>query len=275
MAEETEAQVIADTATAAAVPHELDAEALHSVVLPHGATLQVLELEKYRAAPWAKKGALTLFTASALGEYVNRHKDDRTVLYADVEARSITAVLNDHAGASSSPGWADHRATLVLRHDPTWKRWTGNDGSYMAQEAFAEFIEEAYPDIVSPPAADMLELAQTLQATAKVEFRSQTLLANGQRQLRYEETVDAKAGQKGQLEVPSDFEVALIPFEGCDPYRVTAHLRLRLNEGNLRIGYVLQRPEDVIRSAFADILGTVESATDALALAGAAPTARR
>ena len=280
MAEETEAQVIVETAQAAAAPHELDTEVIHSLVVPVGYQHVVFDPEAYLPAPRSRRGSVTVFTASALGEYTERYKTTGTVLYADVVARSITAVLNDHQplgppDSVTAAGWADHRATLQLRPDPSWTRWTAQDNKLMDQVAFAELIETGFEDIVSPPAADMLELAQTLQAHTKAEFRSQQLLASGQRQLRYEETVDAKAGQSGQLEVPTEFVLGLIPFEGCDPYKVTAHLRLRLSEGHLAIGYVLHRPEDVLRAAFADILGTVEAATETLALAGTAPSPRR
>jgi uncharacterized protein YfdQ (DUF2303 family) len=275
MAEETEAQVIADTATAAATPHELDTEVIHSVVVPNGAKVEILDLEKHRKSPFDKRGAVTLFQGESLTAYVNRHKDDQTQIYADVEAASIVAVLNDHGPVATVPGWADHRATLKLRTTPEWERWIRNDGNLLNQVAFAELIEVGYLDIVEPPAADMLELAQTFQARSKAEFRSATVLQSGQRQLRYEETIDAKAGTTGQIEIPPFFTLGIAPFEGTDPYRIKALLRYRLSEGHLSIGYILERPQDVLRSAFADIVGEVAETTSVEPLYGAAPAPRR
>jgi uncharacterized protein YfdQ (DUF2303 family) len=279
MAEDTEADAVAELAVLAQTPKILDPNLIATVVRSASDVVEVLDGEKYLPAPKARRGSVTLYTGGSLSDYVNRHKNEETVLYADVVARTITAVVNDHAGNAaidgSYAGWADHRAELRLRHDPTWERWTRHDGQLMDQQSFAELIEVGFPDITAPPAADMLELAQTLQATVKADFRSQTILANGQRQIAYEETSAAKAGAKGQLEIPASFNLALIPFEGSATYPVVANLRFRLTDGVLRIGYVLQRPEDVLREAFADILSGIVSDTEVLALCGAAPAPRR
>jgi len=105
----------------------------------------------------------------------------------------------------------------------------------------------------------MLELAQSFQAKTKVDFESAQQLANGRRSLQFKETVDARAGQKGEIEIPAEFKLALKPFVGTDPYAVTARFRYRINGGNLLIGYKLNRPADVQRSAFGDIVDAIKA----------------
>jgi uncharacterized protein YfdQ (DUF2303 family) len=121
---------------------------------------------------------------------------------------------------------------------------------------------------VKPAGADLLELAQTFQATTKVEFRESKQLASGQRQFQYVEETDARGGQRGELTIPKEFELGIAPFEGCDPYRVIARLRYRLRDGKLSIGYVLDNPRDVERQAFRDVVETLSEACSLPALYG-------
>jgi uncharacterized protein YfdQ (DUF2303 family) len=175
-------------------------------------------------------------------------------------------VVNGHEAEAA--GWSDHRATLRLRHTPEWKRWIERDGKIEGQTKFAEHIEDCLADIVEPEAAVMLELAQHFQAAVKVNFRSAKQLSDGQRQLVYEETVEAKAGQRGEIVIPGSFVVGVAPFEGSVGYKLNARLRYRLSDGQLLIGYVLDRPDKVIRAAFDDVLAEVETATGLQAFAG-------
>lgn len=265
-------QAIIDVAQEAAVPKQLDPDR-YGVIVPDGGSFQLVDLvaerEKQGLTPYRKRGSATLHTAASLSEYVQRHATAATAIYADIEKASVVAVLN--GDTADTAGWGDFRATLVLRHPPAWKRWLSRNGVLGSQQQFAEHIETGLTEIVEPPAADLLEMAQHFQATAKVDFRSAKVLSNGQRQLTYEETIDAKAGQKGQLTIPAEFTVALQPFEGSAVYRVLARLRYRIADGSLVIGYQLDRPEEVLRAAFDDVLNEIAETTGLTPFAGVAP----
>lgn len=246
------------------------------VAVPAGYKVESLDLEPFGEAPARKRGKVTLHTGQSLAAYVNHHTvTDATALYADVEARRVVAVLDGHHAGSDNAGWGEHRAALALRHTPEWLAWIGKNGQMRDQVAFAEHIEENLLDIVDPAGADMLELAQTFQATTKVSFKSSQRLSSGEQQLTYLEDTDAKAGAKGDLIIPTRFELALRPFEGTEPYRVTARLRYRIGGGDLAIGYVLDRPEDVVRDAFDQILADIETETGLGAYRGTEPPAAK
>ena len=76
------------------------------------------------------------------------------------------------------------------------------------------------------------------------------MLANGQRVLRWEEEIDGKAGQKGDLKIPADLELVMAPFIGADPVLVTARFRYRINGGNLTLGVKLVDPLAALDAAF-------------------------
>lgn len=261
----SDAQEIVDVATRAAEPKPLDPTRIYSVITP-GGLHTVIDLASYLDAPRRKTGTVNLDTGDSLGQYVKAHAGPGTALFADMDAGNVTAVLNGHD--TDAPGWGDHRAVLRFRQTPAWERWRSNDRKMLSQVAFAEHIEDGLGEIVEPPGAEMLELAQSFQAATKVNFKSSRMLDSGQRQLDYEETIDARAGQKGNLVIPKAFTLALAPYEGCAPYKVVARLRFRIAEGTLTLGYVLDRPIDVLRSAFDDEVVKVETATGLTAYRG-------
>lgn len=267
-----DAQAIIDTAFAAAQPHRFADLHLATVVVPAGANLAQLNLEHLLNEPTRKRGIATFYAAGSFATYVEDHGEvGRTAVYADIEAKKVIGVLNGHETNNADAGWGDHRAILQLRHPPAWERWIDRDDVIGTQQAFAEHIETSLGDIVDPLAADLLEMAQSFQATVKVDFKSSQFLANGQRQLRYEETINAKAGQQGNLTVPSQFTVQLQPFEGSDTYKMTARLRTRIDNGRLLIGYQLDRPEEVLRAAFDDVLTEIEETTEITPYLGTPP----
>jgi uncharacterized protein YfdQ (DUF2303 family) len=151
---------------------------------------------------------------------------------------------------------------LELVHTPEWERWANRDGKVMTQQAFAEHIEDCLGDIRNPTAADMLEVAQSLEARTDVAFRSGVRLANGQRQFTWVENTEAKAGG-GTLEVPAEFELGLVPWIGRAqiPFKVMARLRYRVSPDGLMLGYKLVDTERILRKAFAeDIVAPIAGA---------------
>lgn len=277
----TDIQPLINTITAAASPSTIDdSQRFHGVVVPDGGRFELVDLEKhleqFRDRPRQKGGTYTAHDADSFVAYLGKHGLPETEVWADATASRLTAVINAHAtdtfldengadavDADRGAGRGDHRLQYAVSHTAAWRAWTAKDGQLLDQHTFSELIEDRAVDIVRPAAADMLELAQTFQATIGVTFESSKLLSSGERQLEYKETVESRAGRRGQLEIPKDFDLALVPFEGAAAYKVTARFRYRITDGNLRVGYRLERPEDVLREAFLDVVKHVEDAIEA------------
>lgn len=269
-----DAQVIVDTAIGAAQPTEIHEDILYSVVVPDGARQETLDLERFQDEPDRKRGTVTVADAPSFIAYFERHakaeqdsdSGSQPFLYADLKHARVTAVFNDDTGGV--PGWRDHRVVLVLETTPEWRRWAEHDGALLPQAAFAELVEDGLADIVDPPAADMLELAQKFQARTKVTFQSGYRTASGQRQLEYVETTTASAGESGKLTIPEQFTIGVAPWEGADAYKIQCRLRYRIENGNLRLGYALLRPHEILRAAFTDVVNELMEATGATAVRG-------
>lgn len=231
-------------------------------VVPEGYRLATTDLRPYLDRPARKAGAVSIVDADSFTRYVTRHGLPGTTLYADRTSGRVVAVLN--ADTADAPGWSDHSATLQLRHTPEWQRWSEVNGKWLTQEAFAEFVEESTPDFRTPSAAAMLEIAQTFEAKTSVDFQSGSRLDNGERQLVYKETVGAKAGHNGSLEVPSLLVIGLRPYEGGTGYNVEARLRYRITNGSLALMVKIDRIKDLIETAFADTVATLTDSLDSV-----------
>jgi len=272
----SDVQAALDAGTALAEPQPLGDEGrFFSVITPAGAVHRVIDLEEhldeFRDRPRRKAGTVTVHTASTLVAYLAKHGLPETELWADVTSSRIVAVVNAHQPSRNEndlvldegdAGWSDHRAQLTLHKTPAWVAWLARDGKLSGQVEFAEHLEDRAVDIVTPTAADMLEIAQSFTANRRVAFDSSQRLSSGQVQLRYHEEIDAKAGPRGELAIPEKFEVALQPYEGSPFYKLQARLRYRITDGTLRIGYALERPDDVLRNAFTDVVDTVAKDAD-------------
>lgn len=260
-------RAIIETALTSAAPNELVPGKIYAWARPDGQVQQVdLTGDQYKYTPSRKVGTTTVWDTAAFAAYYAKHADSATEVYADVQRLTITAVLDAHQ--ADAPRWGKHRLNLALRKTPEWVAWLAMDGKLMDQEAFAEHLEDHLTAIVTPPAAQMLEIAQSLQATAKVDFQSSMRLSNGQRQLQYTETTTGKAGEKGKLEIPESFEIGLTPFEGSEPYKLSARFRYRINGSQLQMAYRLNQPEDTLRAAFGDVVETVRAHLDITVMNG-------
>jgi uncharacterized protein YfdQ (DUF2303 family) len=264
-------QAIIETAVRAAEPDALDNDtALYSLVVPEGSQHVVIDTERllapYKPQPRRQRGQVALTTPASLVAYLNDHKIAGSKIFADWRRSTATAVLNDHAGFDA--GWGDHRAVLTLMATPEWSAWTALDGKWLSQEDFAEHILATASDVVAPSAADLMEMAETFVATKSVNFKSGSRLRDGQRQLTYVEVIEAQAGPAGNVTIPESILLRLAPFDGAEPVEMGARIRYRINEGALRLGYVLDRPDLVLRTAFAGVVAGVEEQTGITALWG-------
>lgn len=259
---------VAELARRGTDPQEVQPGHIYLRTLPDGTheLVDLLDRQAHLPAPRRKRGTVTLADADSFAAYVTRHQTPATVLYANQDRAQVVAILNDHA--ADGAGWGDFRAVLQLALTKPWQHWAAKDGRLLPQTEFAEHIEQGLEEIVAPPAAEMLELAQHFEAHNRVEFKSVQVLADGRRSFRYEEQLEAKAGQAGTVQTPREFELGVPPYEGTGPWKVVARLRYRLNGGQLAIGYSLVRPEAVLRAAFGEALETITAATEAPILRG-------
>lgn len=269
------AAVVAQLAQQAVLPRPLDDGKLYAVL--SGGDIELLETPGYtdrhedeRAErPREVKRNVTVLDVESFLDYLTRYGTDPAIgatvdnivssgsleVWADIDARKITAIID------GIDGWRKHTATLALKHSREWGEWTAIDGKLLKQVEFAQFIEDHLSTIATPDGGTLLDICQTLEAHTGVQFKMQNILSNGQRQFRWEETVEARAGQKGDLSIPGELTLVLRPFQGSDPIAITARFRYQIRDGSLSLGIKLAEPDKAIEDAFA---GIVTQAQDGL-----------
>lgn len=210
------------------------------------------------------KQAVTLQNAIALIEYLNRFKNDSSLLLADVEASKIVAAIDYHG--KDQPELVDHRATLALPFSEEWKTWTAINGQLKPQLEFARFIEENAPDIKAPDAASLLEAVRDLQAKRSVNFVQAVRTASDNENFEYTDNTEARS--KGELELPTRFLLSIPVYFGDSDVEVPAFLRWKLDDGKLMLGIKLHRAEHIRQAAFQLIVTDATEKTGVMAVFG-------
>ena len=256
-----ENDVIAELAARASTADTLDDRGLYLAVTADGGR-EVIDITTEKRTldalpPLRKMGTYRFGDPEDFIEYLDKHDSALTELWGDDKQSTIRAVIDAHG--ESIPGHEGHTAVLTLPYTNDWKEWIERDGKYSDQVNFAEFIEDHLPNFVAPTGADMLELAQSFQATNKVDFASSQRINSGETQLIYAETLAATAGKKGSLSIPDTFTIGIQVHERGPAYRVEARFRYRLNGGTLALGYRLNRIDDVRRDAFDAVVTKIEA----------------
>lgn len=231
-------------------------ESVPHVILPPGHSMQ--SFEKLLPKPLRLKEHLQIQNVSSFVDYFQLFANDATIIFANEEAATITAVFDYHK--PNNPSHCEHKATLKLVHSDEWKAWVNNNGKGLSQRSMAEFIEDNIKDVVKPDGATLLEIAKTLQATKKLAFRSSQELQNGQVQLTYNEEIEGQAGATGQLQIPKEIVIGARVYKGQEAYQLTARLRYRIDgNGILTFSYHINNVEKILEDAFATVLQQVKT----------------
>lgn len=224
-------------------------------LVPDGYTLT--SLKQQLLAPERVCQHVTLLTSDDFLAYWKRFKSNSSVVFGDERNATYRAIVDFHA-ADGTPKWCSHVATYACPKSKEWEVWNASNGKRMPQAAFAEFIEDNYPDIVKPSHAEMIQVSTNLSAKKSVQFSQATRLDNGQSQLVYQEEVKGSVETKGgTMKVPDGFTLKLPVFLGGTAYQLEARLRYRIDDGKLQIWYDLHRPHKVVEAATQAVTQTI------------------
>lgn len=201
-----------------------------------------------------RAGIITAESIDSLVDYVTRYDNESAAVFASATSSTITAIFDWHPKSFEEySGLARHQVILPLQFSDQWKAWAGINGKMLQQRTLAEFIEEYLGDIVEPDAAAVLETVLTLSGKKSVNYKNATRLANGDVSLVWEEATEAKAGQSGDLKVPSELKLRLPVYAGCEAettFEIRTMFRYHISDGTLTFQLKMLGIEHIRELAF-------------------------
>lgn len=268
--EATEASSVAQLAFAAGVPEQIGETGVYSLTLPAGVVHETVDtVALYGDRPRRKAGTARCVDPESFAAYFARHGGEDVFLYADQKASTVTAVFNDDT--AEEPGFGDHRAVLQLQVSPEWKHWEKHDGKFVAQNDFAQHIDDGLSQITSPPAMDIKELVEDFEVVQKATYRSGERLSTGERKFVFVEENQATGGNKErELTLPPHIVLRLAPWVGSDAFEIVAKFsyKVRPSEGGLWFRYQMVEPHVQLEEAFRQVTAKVGELTSATVLQG-------
>lgn len=238
----SEPQLIYDAATKIAVlqgviHNSTTPEAIPFLMLQSGISIHTIE--NMLPTPVSRRACIIVTSVKSFIDLVNRdYEEGHSVIFAMLpsnDAGNITAIVDFH-GEDNSASWCEYRIILKLSYTTEWLEWKKILNTATRQLDLAEFLEERYIDVHESngvSGATILETALSLQAKRDVQFSSDFRLQNGDTSLQFTETTSARAGQKGEIEIPKEFCLFIPIYEGFEAIPVRVLFRYRIKEGVL------------------------------------------
>lgn len=227
------------------------------VVVPEGSSVH--QFHEVLERPLHLKQNVKLNTAKDFIAYVARFADLNTIVFVNVLAGQVKAVLDYHEvenkhenGTDAVPRHCHHVANFTVEKTPEFQKIENNSGKKFSQTEFALFIEDVMPYINQPDAAVLHEIVQTLNAKTNVDFKSGVRTDNGQVQLQYNETIEARAGVAGNLTIPEKIVFGIQVHRGGEHYALPARFRYRIKDGDITFWYDLDQLEKAIEKSMED-----------------------
>lgn len=238
-------------------------------LIPSGMTVQSLE----HLAPLTRiKQAVSILEAGSFCDYVNRFKNEDTLIFANVTetAAVFTAVLDYHGPAK--PKYGSHTARFEMIQTPEWKTWMAANRVAMDQVKFATWLEDNLKLIVEPDSADLLEMVRTLHGHNNARFNTALRLDNGAYSVSYDEDTQVKGTsttRAGEFELPATIKAGIAVFQGCDKYAVSARLKSRCTERKLVLHFETISVHEIVRESILLAVKQVADKTGIIPLIGA------
>lgn len=223
----------------------------NTIAAPQGVTLVPSEL--FKLEPRSARGSVRCDSLESLVAYVNSQDNQSAMVFADRSGAKITAVLDWHDPECAL--WGDHSASMPLQFTQDWIDWSGISGRPINQRAFAEFVEEHLDCIHKPAAAEILTIATFLEGKRNVVFKNVAVLSNGDRQLQWEETTEAKG--VGDVKVPAEITLRIPVYRGAEDetcVEIRALFRYRIADGKLTFEVKLMNADKVADGAFGRVV---------------------
>jgi uncharacterized protein YfdQ (DUF2303 family) len=234
-------------------------------------------IEEWRDRPIRIIGTANVQTLAAFIDLVNRHKNEATAIFGDMDWRSpkFTAVIDYHADGRT-PAHGSHRVVYNFPLSDAFKAWRDMNAKPMTQTDFAAFIEDRIADLASPSEeernayeplvitkfatpAEVMQLSRGLQVNVNMVVKNARTLQTGEGEVQFTEEHQNASGEK--LTVPGLFMLSIPIYLGGEKTNIPVRLRYRVNGGKITWFYQLWQVEEFVIKRVEDDLNEAAMAT--------------
>lgn len=248
------AETILDHARATAAPVEAPGayQGPPAMVVPKG--YQIVSVPGWEpVTPYRVNETRVFVSTESFNRYVSDFKTNTTTIFADPESAKALAIIDYH-GANA--GHCGHRALYLTKHSEDWNRWLGQNKKGIGQQEFALFLEDNLAALED--GSVLLDMINTFSVEGSFSYTKAQRLQDGAVKFAY--TVDQKA-VVNSVQIPAGFGIRIPVFAEADPIGIWARLRYRLDGGNLKVWYELERLDKAKRDAFELVLQQIAVGT--------------
>lgn len=258
-----------------AQPLTIKRDDVEFTALPPG--WQPVQQHDLRTRPERVNTDVTLLGIPSFNAYVNRFKNEDSTIFVTPNLSKLadnmtlaTAHLEYHedgAGVSSAaPAFLTHNARLTARPSLVYAKLLGLDGRLLDQPTFAQALEDIARYSSSHAAADLLEVARTINLTSKGDFKNYEDDFSGSTEFRFDLRVAANAGtQERKLIVPSVIEFRCPLIDGLSDEVVSAKFMYRVPngpEGKVQLGIKIVDRAYLEEKAIGEAANAIAEATN-------------
>lgn len=220
-------------------------------LVPEGFNVETISEPVNDDLPRRMKARRTFHEGESFGLYVQKYKTPGSQLIANIDANSLTAIIDypDRAEVDNPDDGIpnrEHVATWPVPLSEEFKVWNAFQGKMHGQTAFLEFLEENVSEIHNPDPATILELVKDFDAIQTVKFASKKRLDNGDFSLQYSSETNLKNG----ISIPKKLTLEMPIYLGEERVTFDAFFRTRIEEGQLALGLAFHRIVPVKIAAF-------------------------
>lgn len=229
-----------------------------AILVPSG--MVVVDLEYMLPAPTRIKKTEVFISLESFIRYVNAFKLPGTFIRLK-RSGDMTAVID--APLKHIPEWGQHLAEFKATYSERWALWDDivNEET-LSQSKFAEFIEDNTTDFFAPKAGEMLDIARTLELAQNCKFASALKdVSKGDVSLSFERNTLAKAGEKGDLSIPSKFTIMIPVLEGEQSQAIELRLRYELKDGHVTFSFEILRRQQLLNDVLRAVHAAVKNET--------------
>ena len=210
-------------------------------------------------APEARLGTIEVHDLASFVSLVNRDKRADSVIFADVDARKLTAVLDYHGTLGASPRYCEDRVAYNFVLSEPLAAWVRAADRGMSQRDFARFIDDHLHEINAEPLppeaiasrfaaargislagpADLVTFTRTIATKSTTEAEEIVDENTGDVSISYKKKGDVKTPDGKPVAVPQAFAIRVPVLQGSDAGEYVIAVRLKYDITNSAITWTL------------------------------------